>query len=108
MWSQVRLTLGRGLMVLGAALGAYWLAVEGYSLFEQHRLGVRLGSLKGTSRFASPVVVARATRAEADAEGLVGRIVIPRLGVNAIVLDGDDDATLSRGVGHVPHTAYPG
>ena len=27
---------GFGLVVLGAALGAYWLAVEGYSVFEQH------------------------------------------------------------------------
>jgi sortase A len=28
--------------------------------------------------------------------------------VDAIVLDGVDDATLARGVGHLPQTAYPG
>jgi sortase A len=39
---------------------------------------------------------------------LVGRIEIPRLGVSAIVLEGDDTRTLRRGVGHIPDTAPPG
>jgi LPXTG-site transpeptidase (sortase) family protein len=36
------------------------------------------------------------------------RIEIPRVGVSAIVRDGDDDATLAVAVGHVPGTARPG
>ena len=39
---------------------------------------------------------------------LLGRIEISRLGVSAIVREGDDDATLSVAVGHVPGTAKPG
>lgn len=44
-----------------------------------------------------------------DADPLVvGRIEIPRIGVTAIVREGDDDATLAKAVGHIPGTAQPG
>ena len=39
---------------------------------------------------------------------LVGRIEIPRVGLSAIVREGDDTATLRRAVGHIPETALPG
>jgi len=38
----------------------------------------------------------------------IGRLEIPRLGVTAIVREGDDEDTLSRAVGHIPSTALPG
>jgi sortase A len=45
----------------------------------------------------------------ADADPLVlGRIEIPRIGVRAIVREGDDAATLAIAVGHVSGTAKPG
>jgi sortase A len=44
-----------------------------------------------------------------DADQLVlGRIEIPRIGVSAIVREGDDDTTLAVAVGHIPGTARPG
>jgi len=44
-----------------------------------------------------------------DVDSLVlGRIEIPRIGVSAIVREGDDDATLAVAVGHIPGTARPG
>ncbi len=44
-----------------------------------------------------------------EADPLVlGRIEIPRIGLSAIVREGDDDATLAVAVGHVPGTARPG
>ena len=44
-----------------------------------------------------------------DADPLVlGRIEIPRIGVSAIVREGDDDSTLAVAVGHIPGTARPG
>lgn len=44
-----------------------------------------------------------------DADPLVlGRIEIPRVGVSAIVRDGDDTETLALAVGRVPTTARPG
>ena len=39
---------------------------------------------------------------------LVGRIEIPRIGVSAMIREGDDDATLAVAVGRIPGTARPG
>jgi sortase A len=40
-------------------------------------------------------------------DGLIGRLEIPRLRLSVIVMEGDDDATLARAVGHVAGTALP-
>lgn len=48
------------------------------------------------------------SRAEAAASGLVGRIEIQRLGLSAIVSEGEDEATLAHAVGHLPRSAFPG
>lgn len=40
--------------------------------------------------------------------GAIGRIEIPRLGVNAVVRTGSDARTLRLAVGHIPGTAAPG
>lgn len=39
--------------------------------------------------------------------GLIGRLEIPRLRMSVVVMEGDDDPTLARAVGHVPGTALP-
>ena len=39
---------------------------------------------------------------------LLGRLVIPRLGLSAFVLAGEDESTLERAVGFLPGTARPG
>ena len=39
--------------------------------------------------------------------GVIGRLEIPRLNLSVIVMEGDDDATLARAVGHLPDTALP-
>ena len=39
---------------------------------------------------------------------IVGRVAIPRVGVSAMVREGDDAMTLRRAVGHIPGTALPG
>ena len=58
---------------------------------------------------ASALVSPAETRTVPALDPLVlGRIEIPRIGVSAIVREGDDDATLSVAVGRVPGTARPG
>ena len=44
----------------------------------------------------------------AAADGLIGRIEIPRLLLSAVVFEGVDKTTLRRAVGHIPGTALPG
>jgi sortase A len=39
---------------------------------------------------------------------LIGRIEIPRLSLSSIVLQGDSDQVLRKGVGHIPSTSLPG
>jgi sortase A len=41
-------------------------------------------------------------------DAMIGRVAIPRLGLQAIVREGTDAGTLERSVGHVPFTALPG
>ena len=41
-------------------------------------------------------------------KGLTGRIEIPRLGVSVMVMEGDDENTLRRAVGHISGTTLPG
>lgn len=56
----------------------------------------------------APVRTDSAPRGAPTGPIVLGRIEIPRVGVSAIVRDGDDDATLAVAVGHVPGTARPG
>jgi len=41
-------------------------------------------------------------------ESRIGKLVIDRLGISVIVLEGVDDRTLRIAAGHVPETAFPG
>jgi sortase A len=54
---------------------------------------------------ASPIPITPSPEADPL---VLGRIEIPRIGVSAIVREGDDDTTLSLAVGHIPGTARPG
>ncbi len=38
---------------------------------------------------------------------LLGKLTIPEIGLSAIVLEGDDETTLRRAVGHIPGTSFP-
>ena len=40
--------------------------------------------------------------------GVIGEIEVPRLGLKAIVVQGDSEKLLRRAVGHLPETALPG
>lgn len=58
-------------------------------------------------RMPAPVSHAAASPRVAIGD-IVGRVAIPRVGVSAIVREGDDATILRRAVGHIPGTALPG
>ena len=97
------------------ALGQ-WLSV----VFEWLLIGVGVGAL---GMVAYETVQARRFQAEQAAEfaraaqayapvtvragGLVGMLDVPRLKLTTPVIEGDDDRTLNRAVGHLPDTPLP-
>lgn len=42
-----------------------------------------------------------------DPSAPIGRLDIPRLGVSAVVMPGDDETTLNKAVGHLSDTPFP-
>jgi sortase A len=92
-----------GALLCSLCAGAY-LERRFYQAAENRRLEEAL-----VSNAARPAPV-RAPRESSrrTAGSLVGRLEIERLGLSAIVLEGSESRTLSRGVGRIPETADPG
>ena len=89
------------LFVVGFACLALFLWTAGSRAWYQHHYLNELSELREES--GEPRYTAAALRS-----GPLARIEIPRANVSAAILDGVDEDTLSRAVGHVPGTAYPG
>jgi sortase A len=108
----LRLTLKwlqRVLFAAGALLLAYCaLALTDAWIF-QRREDRRLERLLILQREAKTAVVVPTKASPTPVmDGLIGRLEVPRLGLSAIVMEGDDRITLRRAVGHIPGTALPG
>jgi sortase A len=54
------------------------------------------------------VETSASTRKAARAGRGIGHLEVPRLGLEAAVVEGVDDRSLLGGVGHVPGTSFPG
>jgi sortase A len=52
--------------------------------------------------------VAASLKKETRANGPVGRLIIPRLKLRAVINEGTGEDTLSLALGHIPSTALPG
>ena len=105
-WSQFVLFSAAGI-----ALGYCVFTLAGAWLYQKResaefrRLLRRESSLKPNS--AAPAQLAPRLPAIA-ADGLIGRVEIPRLGVSTVLAEGTDEGVLRRAVGHIPGTALPG
>lgn len=91
--------LERGL--LGLALGCL-------GMFIAPLVEGRWFDLTAGRRLESLLAASGDAAASIQPDGLIGRLEIPRLGVSAIVAEGQEEATLRRAVGHIPGTALPG
>jgi sortase A len=123
-WAEIGfLIAGFGLLAVFFGQKVYEKLFQSYQeyRFEQQREGKQATATEFIKRKAglsqpteAPAVAAKperkaATRKPLPARGeIVGRIVIPRIGVSAMVQEGVDKKTLSRAVGHVPSTSLPG
>ena len=101
-WSE------RGLIGMGVGLAAWCAAILVEARFHQTAplpapLTVTQTVLPGDSGDA------KASTAPAPAAGvLLGRLEAPSVKLSTAVLEGSDDATLSRGSGHIEDTPFPG
>jgi sortase A len=68
-----------------------------------HRLLVRVPDARRRIAFA-----ARALAREIEEGQPVGRLRLPRIGVDTVVVHGTEDGTLRKGPGHYPATPLPG
>jgi sortase A len=85
-------------MLLGIGLGC--LGVYAYETVETRRFQAeRIAEFARASESSAPVAV--------RAGGLVGMLDVPRLKLTTPVIEGDDDSTLKRAVGHLPDTPLP-
>ncbi|MGP0074250.1 MAG: class D sortase [Bryobacteraceae bacterium] len=88
------------LFASAAVLLGYWGVVAADTGIFQHRESGNLDRLLKFPAAPGPAAVRSA--------GLIGRLEIPRLGLSAMLMEGDDPKTLRRAVGHIPGTPLPG
>ena len=114
-WSQ-RLFFLIGILALGY-VGFVLVDAKFYQAYQSWRFQQALKSLEpsiGTTENLPPVPV-KADRAKVESLGMagregspLGRIEISALGLDVMILEGTDEGTLRRAVGHIPGTALPG
>ena len=94
--------LERGLFTAGMVCLTWWAAGAAHARWASAGASRRLDRLIATApqhpgRPAAP-----------QTGDPLGRLAIPRVGVATVVVEGDDDLTLSFAAGHIPGTALPG
>src|SRR5271155_4811099 len=80
-------------------LGYYGFVTADTGVFQQMESRTLRRLLKAGSAQLPPAIAST---------GLIGRLEIPRLGLSAILVEGDDPKTLRRAVGHIRGTPLPG
>jgi sortase A len=107
-WTQRALNACAVLLLgyCGFALVDSWVFQRRESRDLDRLLREQRAASEATRRPESPTSPKGAPAAAAD--GLIGRIEIPRLLLSAVVFAGVDKTTLRRAVGHIPGTALPG
>ena len=91
-----------------AALG-YCTAQYSAAAIHQSRQSARLDALRADAQDGGArAEMEKVGAGDASAATLLGRIEIPRVGVSAIVEEGESDSTLAQSVGHLAGTALPG
>jgi len=114
-WSR-HLFFTIGILALGY-VGFVLVDAKLYQAYQTWRFQQALKSLKpstGSGEHLSPVL-AEANRSEVESLGMagregfpLGRIEINAIGLEVMILEGIEDETLRRAVGHIPGTSLPG
>jgi sortase A len=98
------------LIFVGLAMIAYYYGTGLYTFLSQKQLETkweRMQNDRKKSGSGSGDSGSDTASLDLSGDGIFGRLVIPKLGVDAIVLEGTDRAMLMRGPGHIKSTAWP-
>lgn len=82
-----------------------WSVIQSRRYQSLHQRDFQRNAVRKTLPAVSPALPPEAAPAEGTA---VGRIEIPRIGVSAVIAEGEGNATLRLAVGHIPGTSFPG
>ena len=95
----------RGLVIVGATCllwaGATALSAIAYQV--EHKVSLE----RGDHAFDRPKAERAGVETPVEAGAPIGRLEVPRLGLSAVVAEGDDGNTLKAAVGHLPDTPLP-
>jgi sortase A len=97
------------LLAGGLLLGGYVFVVVQAHAFQLRELRHLHGLLASASPDASSgrSYEFAAPQSNLEAGALFGELEIPRIGIDTIILEGDDTSTLRSAAGHIPSTAMP-
>ena len=95
------LWIQRGLLGIGVACTVWWGLVSLSAMRFQHQQRIHFEGM----RMATPAVPL--DPAPPPIGSVVGTLDIPRVGLSAVIAEGDDEATLRVAVGHLPDTPLP-
>jgi sortase A len=104
---HVRDRLSWLLIVIGIAMLGWVAAQITHARAFQHEQRVAFDRAMDGAPAPNAAIAPTTAIASATPTGLVGRLEIPRLNLNVMVMEGDDEATLKTAVGHLPDTALP-
>jgi sortase A len=99
--SSMRMYILRGACYFFLAFGILAMGYAGFVFADSHAYqALEMKKFKQAGLLSEPHILA-----EGD---VIGEIQVPRLGLNAIVVQGDSAPNLRRAVGHLPKSALPG
>jgi sortase A len=99
--SATRTRVLRGVCYFFLAFGTFALGYAGFLLADAHAYqALEMRRFREPGRLSEPHIPG-----EGD---VIGEIQVPRLGLNAIVVQGDSPASMRRAVGHLSKSALPG
>jgi sortase A len=92
-------------------LGWYGYQVYSRTTFQKQQRAELAREVQSAPPTAAPPAAAAAPTASENPPpaptGVIGQLEIPRVHLSVIVMEGDDDATLKKAVGHLPDTPMP-
>jgi len=97
----------RGLVVLGSSCLIWVGATAMHAVTYQAEQNARLARLGAATDHLAADRALDGVASRNEATLPIGRLEIPRVGLSAVVMEGDDEHTLKIAVGHLPDTPLP-